>query len=389
MRLPDVSSCAPTPTLLSAVPTQHSINPFWGSCAAPLYDAAQCRSLHVLPSTTETSRPVSGASTSSVSRATASLQSYSLARPFRHQELKRLPCPTLYQAKEPEAISDVLRRAGKKALGGGIPGMAAMGIQVLSLMWLRTTVNYQYRHGSSMTTAFKTLYKDGGVVRFYRGLAPALIQGPLSRFGDTAANAGTLSLLESYEGTAHLNVGLKTLVASASAAAFRILLMPVDATKTIMQVEGKNGFPALVAKVKTGGFPVLYHGALAASAATFVGHYPWFFTYNFLNEQLPQYDDLPRRLMRSAVIGFSASALSDTCSNSVRVVKTSKQTATTAITYPEVVKEVIRKDGLTGLFGRGLKTKILSNGLQGLMFTVLWRLGQDYWAKSTGEEAVK
>ena len=45
-----------------------------------------------------------------------------------------------------------------------------------------------------------------------------------------------------------------------------------------MQVEGKNGFPALVKKVKTGGVPVLYHGALAASAATFVGHYPWFFT---------------------------------------------------------------------------------------------------------------
>ena len=57
-----------------------------------------------------------------------------------------------------------------------LAGMAAMGIQVLSLMWLRTTVNYQYRHGSSMTTAFKTLYKDGGVVRFYRGLLPALIQ---------------------------------------------------------------------------------------------------------------------------------------------------------------------------------------------------------------------
>ena len=51
-----------------------------------------------------------------------------------------------------------------------------MGIQVLSLMWLRTTVNYQYRHGSSMTTAFKTLYRDGGIVRFYRGLAPALFQ---------------------------------------------------------------------------------------------------------------------------------------------------------------------------------------------------------------------
>ncbi len=122
MRLPDVSSCAPTSTLLSAVPTQHYTNPFWGACAAPLYDASQCRSLHALPAITETSLPVSVASTSSVTRSTASLQSNSSARPFRHQELKCLPCPTLYQAKEPEAISDVLRRAGKKALGGGIPG---------------------------------------------------------------------------------------------------------------------------------------------------------------------------------------------------------------------------------------------------------------------------
>lgn len=41
-------------------------------------------------------------------------------------------------------------------------------------------------------------------------------------------------------------------------------------------------------KMKVGGVPVLYHGALAAAAATFVGHYPWFFTFNTLNESLPQ-----------------------------------------------------------------------------------------------------
>lgn len=40
---------------------------------------------------------------------------------------------------------------------------------------------------------------------------------------------------------------------------------------------------------------------------------------------------------------------------------------------------VIEKDGVIGLFGRGLKTKILSNGLQGLLFSVLWRLGQDFY----------
>ena len=38
-----------------------------------------------------------------------------------------------------------------------------------------------------------------------------------------------------------------------------------------------------------------------------------FFTYNYLNAWLPKYeDDLPRRLLRSAVIGFAASFVSDT-----------------------------------------------------------------------------
>ncbi len=36
---------------------------------------------------------------------------------------------------------------------------------------------------------------------------------------------------------------------------------------------------------------------------------------------------------------------------------------------------------MNGLLIRGLGTKILANGLQGMMFTVLWRLGQDWWAK--------
>jgi hypothetical protein len=114
-----------------------------------------------------------------------------------------------------------------------------MGIQVCSLMWLRTTVNYQYRNGGTMTNAFKTLYavrscilhaadhhrsvpdvphvwcspqhlhklpQDGGILRFYRGVGPALIQGPMSRFGDTAANAGTLAMLDSYDATSTLPV---------------------------------------------------------------------------------------------------------------------------------------------------------------------------------------
>ena len=58
---------------------------------------------------------------------------------------------------------------------------------------MRTTVNFQYRYGMSTIEALKHLYAEGGIRRFYRGVGPALIQGPLSRFGDTASNAGLLS----------------------------------------------------------------------------------------------------------------------------------------------------------------------------------------------------
>ena len=111
-----------------------------------------------------------------------------------------------------------------------------MAINVCSLMWIRTAINYQYRYGTSTTEAFKTLYKDGGIPRFYRGLIPALIQGPISRFGDTAANTGTLAALDAFEATENLSVGVKTVAASVAAALFRIGLMPVDTFKTTMLV---------------------------------------------------------------------------------------------------------------------------------------------------------
>lgn len=129
-----------------------------------------------------------------------------------------------------------------------------------------------------------------------------------------------------------------------------------------------------MSKFRAAGPSTFFQGAIAASAATFVGHYPWFFVYNYLNEVLPRYDETPKKLARSAVIGFCASAVSDTCSNSIRVIKVYKQSNTEKISYSEALGRVIKEDGLGGLFGRGLKTKIMANGMQGLMFSVLWKL---------------
>lgn len=131
-------------------------------------------------------------------------------------------------------VQAILMKAAKRAGEGGIAGAAAMAINVCSLMWIRTTINYQYRYGTSTTEAFKHLYKDGGIPRFYRGLVPALVQGPLSRFGDTAANTGVLAALDSFEATEKLPVAAKTVAASVGAATFRIFLMPVDTIKTTL-----------------------------------------------------------------------------------------------------------------------------------------------------------
>lgn len=121
-----------------------------------------------------------------------------------------------------------LHEAMISALRGGLAGAGSMAVSVCALMWLRTTVNYQYRrgraasrlpklhgskrvasalfpnsrahrfnflprtrrYGTNLPTALRALYNDGGrgvggVVRFYRGVLPALLQA--RRGGPTRA----------------------------------------------------------------------------------------------------------------------------------------------------------------------------------------------------------
>ena len=91
-----------------------------------------------------------------------------------------------------------------------------------------------------------------------------------------------------------------------------------------------------------------------------------------MDSKIDKYDGI-KKLGRNAFIGFSSSVLSDTCSNSIRVLKTTRQTSETPLSYIDAGKQIIKNDGILSLFGRGLKTRIISNGFQGMMFTVLWK----------------
>ena len=110
-------------------------------------------------------------------------------------------------------------------------------------------MNYQYRFGTTTTEAIHTLHADGGFSRYYQGLGAALVQGPVARFGDTAANAGILALLESNKFMRTLPKFIQTAFASFAAALFRMILTPVDTLKTTLQAQGKRGWGILRRRV--------------------------------------------------------------------------------------------------------------------------------------------
>ena len=77
---------------------------------------------------------------------------------------------------------------------------------------------------------------------------------------------------------------------------------------------------------------------------------------------------------RTAVAETAGStAVADTATNSLRVVKTFRQTSLESVTYAEAARLVVQSDGWSGLFGRGLATRLLANGFQAAIFSAMWK----------------
>mmetsp|Transcript_9360 Transcript_9360/g.27952 ORF Transcript_9360/g.27952 Transcript_9360/m.27952 type:complete len:443 (+) Transcript_9360:344-1672(+) len=287
------------------------------------------------------------------------------------------------------SVGDIFRKAWRRALGGGLPGAAAGVVQVFALMWLRTTINYQCRYGGSFFRTLSLLYGDGGIRRFYRGIGFALFQAPFSRFVATASNEGVLALLASLPRTKHWTPAVTTLFASITVGAFRILLMPIDTCKTVLQVDSREGFRALVRRVRAGKVGALYQGAVATAVSSTIGHYPWFVIYNALSAADWLRRWISSKLLRNACIGMVASVVSDTVVNVFRVIKTTKQSIGSKhdFSYSDTIRVIVAADGWKGLFGRGLRTRVFANSVQSILFTVIWRGLAERWGNAeTGDE---
>ena len=165
-------------------------------------------------------------------------------------------------------LGSVSAKAARAVRDGYAASMASI-VSVFLLMWLRTAMSYQHVKGVTMSEAIHQLYNEGGVKRFYKGLIPALCMMPLSRFGDIFSNEVSREFFsESYR------AAVVTAFASTMAASWRIIISPADTVKTMMQVHGGDGLTLLKNKISKQGPSALYQGALGASAATWVGHYP-------------------------------------------------------------------------------------------------------------------
>jgi len=266
------------------------------------------------------------------------------------------------------------RDAWRAALGNGAAGGLAMVLQVLLLCWLRAIMHYQQAKGASFVDAARAMYAQGGLGRFYQGVLPALLQAPLCRFGDTAATAGALALLA----PTRLPLPLQTACASVAAAAWRFALTPVETVKLMVEVEGaRHGLQLLRRRVALHGGGALYAGACAGAAAAAAAHWPWFTVHSHLTRWMSPGRTRAGALWRQAGAGFAASIASDVFANPARVLKARVATAADAVGYGEALRGVLAEGGPRALLTRGLGAKLCANALQGLVFSVLWRLCAD------------
>lgn len=134
---------------------------------------------------------------------------------------------------------------------------------------------------------------------------------------------------------------------------------------------------------------MLYAGSLANAASSFIGHWPWFYVYNTLSRNEAIHMLFPWTVGRNALVGFLSSIVSDTVANFMRVIKTTKQALSATnvgVTYAETISVILAVDGLRGLLGRGLKTRIMGNALQSILFTVVWRGLAQRWQQHERSE---
>lgn len=252
--------------------------------------------------------------------------------------------------------------------------MVAGVLQVICFLWLRTTMNRQYYHGGSLTETLCDLWAEGGIRRFYEGVSFALLQVPLSRFGDTFVQSAVVAVFGAPGQRLHgYTAGL---IVATCGAFWRLCVAPLDTLKVTAQVHGEAAGKVLARRMRESGLLELWSGASAMFLISWATCYPWWAVYNTIFEYWPHPSNQTWHIVRNIVAGVLASLCSDLISNSLRVLKVKRAAreggSSGVAGYFTDASEIMSKDGPDSLFLRGLKTRLLAGALQGAFFSVLW-----------------
>ena len=251
-------------------------------------------------------------------------------------------------------------------------GITSSIIQVSSLLWLRTATIYQHKYGGGMINTISFLYKNGGIIRFYRGYFPCLL----------VASTCKSSELFGYYSVKKLNLSInnQSLYITSISNLGRILIVPLDTLDTFYQLYGSKGYSMLNAKIKNNGLGSLYNGSLIWLFNHSLSTYIWFNTFKRLEKYTDNKynDNIYMKNIKNGFIGYLSSICSDIFTNPFRVIKTNKQGSFKNISYYESLKD-ITKNKKSDLLFRGLSTRIVTHGIQSAFFVIIWKNLEEYF----------
>jgi len=115
--------------------------------------------------------------------------------------------------------------------------------------------------------------------------------------------------------------------------------MPLYTISNLYQVHGK-GVKEIIKKQYKNENYFFYRGTTAYMTLTAVSSSAWLYTYSILNEKKLH----KNKNINNALIGVSASIMSDIVVNPIRIFKTYKQSNSDYISYKEIIKKITLSD---------------------------------------------
>tara|TARA_B110001469_G_scaffold125273_1_gene140387 strand:+ start:5622 stop:6386 length:765 start_codon:yes stop_codon:yes gene_type:complete len=235
-------------------------------------------------------------------------------------------------------------------------------IQQSSTYGLKTVIKNQYVHGTPIYKTFKNLYNNNDPLRFYRGVIPTITKAIIGRNSDILFH-------KFYSEKFNFNKEQNALISGLTSSIVKVSFIPLDTISNLYQVQGKKAKDIIKKQYKNENY-FFYRGTMAYMILSGVGSSAWLYTYSYLNNiELHK-----NKNINNALIGVSASIMSDIVVNPIRILKTYKQSSSDYISYKEIIKKITLSDkNFIKSYFRGYGLRMGLNAFNSGMFMVLWK----------------